>query len=261
MGSRVNPQRDTRDVFGKRPPIKPPTSMIESSLRMMSPRNAQVNDEVDDDLPNWDNDNQIEHQQLEPPAPTDGLIKLDDGKLTYKRFVLSPTGLEIPDDVAVDEWNDAAGFLFSLDSALAWWIGDLLVCAERNWKYTYDAAAKAYGKEIDTLYHYANTARSVKVWIRNPEISFSHHRLIAHLEEDEQREWLTKAAVGKWTLKQMRDEMSIKRGGNRDSDVVAKFYKSLQNVYKKPFASASPAEKMQMIGLLEQTLERLRSEV
>lgn len=138
--------------------------------------------------------------------------------MQYGRISLTPTALVLPEDIEQAEWNELGKVLFALEGAVSWWLGDYAVCGERKWKYTYDALAKAYEKEIETLYTYAGVARSVKPSIRNRDLSFAHHRLVQSIEdESEQRRWLDLAAAKGWTVKQMGAAMKPVRGNNKVS--------------------------------------------
>lgn len=259
MGARrINPQREPVRLFGggAPAPVTAPAepSALDASLRMLSKLASAREVEQQATPAAQDDDSAV----IEPPM----LQRLPDGRFAYKqRFILSSVGMEAPDDVNKDEWEDAASFLFNLDSALAWWLGDLLLCAERHWKYTYDAVASAYGKEIDTLYHYVHTAKMVKVWIRNPDVSFSHHRLIQKLPEDKQQYWLTQAAAHQWTLTQFRAALAnAKQRPAKSLDHVKGFRRVLDSAYEKHIVAADWEQRQQMVEMLEQMLARLQSD-
>jgi len=143
-----------------------------------------------------------------PPSSALGLVRREDGSMQYGKFSMTPTALIIPDGTDQDEWKELGNVLFNLDGAISWWLGDYAVYGERTWKYTYDALAKAYNKEVETLYTYAGVARSIDSSIRNRGLSFAHHRLVQGLEDDkEQRKWLDLASSKGWTVQQMAAAM------------------------------------------------------
>lgn len=145
-----------------------------------------------------------------------GFVRREDGTMQYGKFSMTPTSLVIPDGTDQDEWKELGNVLFNLDGAISWWLGDYAVYGERTWKFTYDALAKAYNKEVETLYTYAGVARSINSSIRNRGLSFAHHRLVQGLEdEQEQRKWLDLALSKGWTVQQMTAAMKPVRPSNQ----------------------------------------------
>lgn len=143
------------------------------------------------------------------PAPAiSGLVRHEDGTMQYGSISMTSTALVIPDDLDDAAYKELGTVLFTLEGALSWWLGDYAVYGERKWKYTYDALAKAYEKEVETLYTYAGVARAIKPSIRNRGLSFAHHRLVQGIEDEaEQVKWLELAASKEWTVKQMAAAM------------------------------------------------------
>lgn len=72
-----------------------------------------------------------------------------------------------------------------------------------------EALALWPGYERGTLRDYAWVAR--KSSIRIDDLSFAHHRLVAPLPPDDQREWLTLALQNEWTVAELRRELKGRR--------------------------------------------------
>lgn len=149
-----------------------------------------------------------------PRRQANGLVPQPDGSFIYKRVRLTPTDLEMPADLTEDEWEDIGDKLLSMNGALAWHLGGWRVRGEDfKWGETYARLAAKYGLEVDTLWHYTMVYRAVQNWIRNPVLSFAHHRLVAGMKDkqtkqplvEQQQYWLEQAAANGWTVKEMRE--------------------------------------------------------
>lgn len=143
-----------------------------------------------------------------------GLVPTGDGGFTYKRFQLTTTALVAPEDMSEAEWEDMGDKLLAMEGSIQWLLGDWLALSDnRTWGDTYQRLALKYDLEVDTLWHYALVCRAVKNWIRNPVLSFAHHRLVAGMKDkqtkepltDEQQHWLNTAALNGWSVKQLRE--------------------------------------------------------
>lgn len=138
-------------------------------------------------------------------VPENALVRREDGAMTYKRFVIWPIGLQVPDDVTGDELEDVGRVLNQLSSSIQWNVGDWLNAAEHVWGESYQAVAVNLGYAIKTIYEWASVCR--KVSIRMETLSFGHHQVVASHNEEDQRKWLGWAASQGWTIAQMREEI------------------------------------------------------
>lgn len=123
------------------------------------------------------------------------------------KFRITTTGLDIPDDTSEDEYADLGKYLLSLQGAVQWCIGDWIAFGDNHqWGETYKRLAEEFGYEEQTLRTFAYVARNVL--IRNQQLTFSHHRQVSGLEDqDAQAHWLEQAAKNNWTIKQMKAAM------------------------------------------------------
>lgn len=115
----------------------------------------------------------------------------------------SEVGLALPSDLGIDEWRTIGTQLARVDRAYRWWIGDWLNYGERNYGDTYTEAIQGSGLEYDTLAKFKWVADRIAIR-RRRLISWSHHREVAPLEPDEQDEWLDRAEVQRWTVRELR---------------------------------------------------------
>jgi hypothetical protein len=118
----------------------------------------------------------------------------------------TPLGLEIADDLTVEEWNEFAPHLGDAALALGFAIGDWLIFGERFAPQRplpgfenmpakvpherYEKALLATRLDITTLQNFAYVARNVPRSVRHELLSFEHHRAVARLDETDQRQWI-----------------------------------------------------------------------
>lgn len=141
--------------------------------------------------------------------PPDAIVKRADGSFTYKRFVLTATGLEIPQDVTRDEWAEVGQVIGSLNTSISWLAGDWFAAGEFVWGETYEQVALELGYEVETLYSYASVCRAVKTLIRNQGIFFGHGRVIAKCPDELQLRWAQYTATRGLRVNDLKQEMKL----------------------------------------------------
>lgn len=134
-------------------------------------------------------------------------------KTPRARVKQTPVGLELPETLTEDQWQDVGRELGRDARASAFRIGDWLLHAE----VVYDKGDKAEGRYVQaeeltglgrrTLRNYASVCRRVPMSRRRDALTFGHHDAIASLDGDEQERLLTAAETGDWTLAKLRDEV------------------------------------------------------
>lgn len=135
------------------------------------------------------------------------LAPQQDGSLVYSGWRLTQTGLLVDGGVDDQSWQALGAILLRLEGALQWLIGDWMAYGEHQWGVTYAAAASQFGYAVETLHDYAYVCRAVQFSVRTENLSFGHHKLVAALDEELQREWLNAAAENDWSISRMRSEM------------------------------------------------------
>lgn len=128
-----------------------------------------------------------------------------------KYFDFNSTGLEISENTPFESWIKIGESLKSANKTLQWWIGDWLNFGERKYGEKYTQVLEAVDYENKTLRDFKWVSGAVKLSVRNDNLSFNHHRLVAKLEEKEQSKWLLKAEQEDWSTREFKT--AIKRGG------------------------------------------------
>jgi len=141
-----------------------------------------------------------------------------DGAIAAYDYRLTGVGLD-PAALASDRanWEQLGQLLFRFDRSLQWLIGDWLLQGEDNNWGRHDEIAAELGYEVRTLYDYRYVARNVEFSVRTENLSFGHHKLVAHLEREQQEFWLGRAVQGdfdsatgsarSWSISRLRKEM------------------------------------------------------
>jgi DNA mismatch repair ATPase MutL len=131
-----------------------------------------------------------------------------DGSLTVgSKFQTSAVGIVATAKPTYSEWEIALGVACDLHRSSQWWVGDLLNIGEHTYGEKYSQALEATGFEEQTLKNYKWVCARVEKSLRKDNLTFSHHALVASLQPDEQKQWLTLAVNNKWTVAQLREAM------------------------------------------------------
>lgn len=127
------------------------------------------------------------------------------GQMEIGAFILSSVGLQTRSTPTQEEWQALGNILGRLDASIQWLIGDWFVMGERVWGQTYEQVADIVGRDVQTLYNYAWVASCVDFSVRTENLSFEHHKLVARLPPERQRELLSQAVKEGWSTRKLRE--------------------------------------------------------
>lgn len=134
----------------------------------------------------------------------------DDGSMTYKRFTMTAIGLVLPEEISGDEWEDVGQVIRDLDTSISWVIGDWALFAKREWDATASQIAERFGYETSTIETYTSICEAIPRLIRNQTAHFSHHRLVAKLENPNlQKAWLAYMGGLRLRVADARSDMAL----------------------------------------------------
>jgi len=142
---------------------------------------------------------------------SDDLITNPKGNIEIGAYVLTPTGLTGGNDATIDDWRAVGRLLARLEGSIQWLIGDWFLHAESQWGKTYDDVALETGYSKTTLKDYAYVARGVELSVRTDQLTFGHHKIVAALDSDRQRELLQTAITQNLSIAQFREEVEGKK--------------------------------------------------
>ncbi len=116
---------------------------------------------------------------------------------------ISPTGWEPDGDLSYEQWEQDGQIFQRIDGSLNWIIGDWLNYGERKYGETYAQAIEWTGNKLQHLANIKWICGAIKTSSREEVLSWTHHGYIAHLPDDEQREWLHAAKINEWSSKEL----------------------------------------------------------
>jgi len=130
--------------------------------------------------------------------------------------VITTTGVAFKGDLPFEMWSELMGTLSKLEVAAQWAIGDALNYGAARYGEKYTQAMEVTGHTYQALANYSWVARSVPTDVRNPNLSWTHHRAVSKLQPDEQKVLLAQAEEGEWTVEMLLDAVRGKPRENRE---------------------------------------------
>lgn len=127
-----------------------------------------------------------------------------------------------PQELDHADWLATGRRLGAIGRCSQWWIGDWLRYGASKWGEKYAEAARVTGYDVATLRNMAWVASRFDLSLRNDELTWSHHVLLAPLEVDEQRKWLRRASKERLSVADLRLELRARRQRQEPSEEAAK---------------------------------------
>jgi hypothetical protein len=120
-------------------------------------------------------------------------------------------------EMAVEDWVSAGRRFGAVARCSQWWIGDWIRYGNSQWGEKYVEAAKITCYDIGSLRNMAWVAAQFDLSLRSDRLSWSHHVLLAPLDEREKSFWLKRAVSDRLSVSDLRVELrSSQRGGRAD---------------------------------------------
>lgn len=113
---------------------------------------------------------------------------------------ISDVGIEFFSDITFEDWARLMSTLSRLETAFQFALGDTLNYGNTAYGEKYSQAMDSTGHSYQALANYAWVARSVPHKVRVAGLSWTHHRVVARLEEKEQASWLNLASTAQMTI-------------------------------------------------------------
>ncbi|GAA0297774.1 hypothetical protein GCM10010302_40520 [Streptomyces polychromogenes] len=127
------------------------------------------------------------------------------------QVLTTKVGLQMPPQLAYDEWERAGHQLVGVLDSSCWWLGDWLKYGKDHYTDRYQRGIRAAGLSYQTLRNYAWVSRRFELARRRPALSFQHHAELASMPAGEQEVWLDRAEQRQWTTKQLRSALRATR--------------------------------------------------
>jgi len=119
-------------------------------------------------------------------------------------FHCTPTGLIVDENQHIEfaEWLKFGEMLEKVEQSIQWLIGDWLNWGEHKYGETYAQAVNQ--SQADTWANYKWVSNRIPFSSRNENLSWSHHRAVAHLPAEEQQRLLYVAEEQGYSYRQLR---------------------------------------------------------
>jgi len=128
--------------------------------------------------------------------------------LPAEQWEVSELGLKILDpNLTIDRFSDLCWQLGRFHEAVRFSIGDAIIQGEHLFGEEAHQAIEEMNLSEDARQEYVRVAQRVPPSRRKKGLSWSHHRAVAALEPQAQKEWLTKAASEGLSHHALRDEL------------------------------------------------------
>jgi hypothetical protein len=124
-------------------------------------------------------------------------------------------------EVEHSDWLATGRRLGAIGRCSQWWIGDWVRYGTAKWGEKYAEAARVTGYDAASLRNMAWVASRFDPSLRNDQLTWSHHVLLAPLDADAQREWLRRASEERLSVADLRLELRALRKGERKSAAAA----------------------------------------
>lgn len=110
------------------------------------------------------------------------------------RVSLTSVGLTFASDLQFDEWMSLMETLTRMETAFQFAIGDALIWGEARYGERYSQAMEATGLTYQALANMVWVSRKVPIQNRREGLSWTHHRVVASVETEDQPGLLNMAA-------------------------------------------------------------------
>jgi N6-adenosine-specific RNA methylase IME4 len=132
------------------------------------------------------------------------------GEIVSEGMEFSKTGLTLDPRLSYDQWENVGQQLNEIEGAIQWWIGDWLNFGEHKYGELYVQAVEVGANPQDWM-DYKWVSNAVETSVRTEVLSWSHHRLIAPLEPEEQKQWLDRAEKEEMSVYDLRHAIKVKK--------------------------------------------------
>jgi hypothetical protein len=128
------------------------------------------------------------------------------------KFSITPTGIQFHDELEFSEWESLGEKIAPLGKSIGFIIGDWINYGENRYGKKYDEALRRTGLAYQTLMDFAYVSRKIEISLRNENLDFTHHRVVAKLKTpDEKEHWLNMAEKHNLGIRRLRKSINFGR--------------------------------------------------
>ena len=92
---------------------------------------------------------------------------------------ISDVGVTFTEEIPFQDWSRLMETLSRMETAFQFAIGDALVYGQAAYGEKYSQAMDATGQSYQALANYCWVSKSVPIGVRQPGLSWTHHRIVA----------------------------------------------------------------------------------
>jgi hypothetical protein len=137
--------------------------------------------------------------------------------ITGAKFCITDQGIDFTGDLSRKEWDDLGTKIARVGKSIGFIIGDWFNYGNHKWGGDgrqggmYADAIALTGFDYGTLSNFANVAKRVQFPLRNGNLDYNHHAVVAKLKSPEdQKHWLDTAEKHDLSVRRLR--MSVNSG-------------------------------------------------
>lgn len=124
---------------------------------------------------------------------------------------MTEISLILPNRMTFSRWSDAGEILQGIQKSHQWWIGDWLAYGEQHFGATYVQAVTLTGNALETLRSAKWLCEVFRAERRRPELTWTHHKIVAALPAAEADELLELAVVKKMKTAELQAEVTRRK--------------------------------------------------
>lgn len=153
-----------------------------------------------------------------PPKSVQSLADLEQaGSLTQ-------VGLKLPTTITAEQYEAVGAMLGKADQAIQWAIGDWIAYGEARFGEESYQYIESLGISEASRSQHVLVATHIPVERRREELTWSHHRAVHHMEEDEQDRWLQLAVENDWPKYELMHKIKESRTSGSSPEPPGRSY-------------------------------------
>lgn len=165
---------------------------------------------------------------------------------------LSHTCLDLKEGLTLEQWEEVGWALVDrFGVSVQWWIGDWLNYNE-DFADAYEKAKEKTGLDVKTLQDNRWVASKVDKSLRRENLSFNHHKVVASLSPEKQREWLDRAEEENWSIRELQSKLNATR--KRKPVLQSEREEKVISLAKRLYKDLPSAERIQEVRRLVKLL-------
>lgn len=143
---------------------------------------------------------------------------------------LTPVGLILEGEIDVERMTALGAMLGSVYGSMQFAIGDYLIECEKRFGHEAAQIIESLNISAEAAAQHLRVAEAIPLSDRVDGVSWSHHRAVAHLTEDERAYYLNKAKSERWSKRELEANVKADLGPKATKELPAPPVISLDRV-------------------------------